>query len=70
MVYIKPYDSEVFDNFFVFLKTIEKLDEKYGTGVVVTVGKALYNEFHDSNLKEKYNIKNDLSYFLKMTPEC
>jgi len=29
MIYIKPWDSTVFENFFVFLKTIQDLQEEF-----------------------------------------
>ena len=29
MIYIKPWDSTVFENFFVFLKTVQSLEEEF-----------------------------------------
>jgi len=45
MVYIKPWDSTVFENFFVFLKTIQDLDDKYQLGIAVTVSKELQDQY-------------------------
>ena len=57
MVYIKPWDSEVFENLFVFLRTMQDLEEKNGITVGITVAKELYDEVANANsLREKYGL--------------
>jgi len=45
MIYIKPWDSTVFENFFVFLKTFQSLEEEFGMVVDLIVSKELNNEY-------------------------
>lgn len=37
MVYIKPYDQSVYENFFVFTKTIQKLEQKFNISFEISV---------------------------------
>jgi hypothetical protein len=41
MIYLKPWDRVVFENFFVFLKTVQDLEEEFLISIDITVGKEL-----------------------------
>jgi len=61
MVYIKPWDSTVFENFFVFLKTIQDLDDSYKVGIAVTVAKELRDQYNSNEqLRLKYGLEIEL----------
>ena len=45
MVYIKPFDESVYENFFIFMKTIQNLEEKYNTTMETTVSEDLFDSY-------------------------
>lgn len=45
MVYIKPWDTTVFKNFFVFLKTVQDLESTFNIGITITVSKDLNEQY-------------------------
>jgi len=57
MIYIKPWDSTVFENFFVFIKTFQELEEQFEISVDVIVSKELNDEYSKrEELRRKYEI--------------
>jgi len=45
MIYIKPWDQTVFENFFVFLRTVQDLLEEFQLFIDLTVSKELNDEY-------------------------
>lgn len=71
MIYIKPWDSEVYENFFRFVRSLQELEDKHNLIIECTVAKELYDEYEKSDeLKKKHGVTKQLSTFISMTPEC
>ena len=63
MIYIKPWDETVFENFFIFLRTVQELQVKFSFKIDVNVPSELYTQFEKSVLlKAKYDV---LDFVLK-----
>lgn len=57
MIYIKPWDSTVLENFFVFIKTFQELEEQFEISVDIIVSKELNDEYSKrEELRRKYEI--------------
>lgn len=57
MIYVKPWDSTVLENFFVFIKTFQELEEQFELSVDVIVSKELNDEYcKREELRRKYEI--------------
>lgn len=62
MIFIKPGDESVFENFFVLLKSIRELEEKYSLELDLVVDNKLNDKFVNAKqLQEKYGINKKLS---------
>ena len=71
MVYIKPWDSKVFENFFVFLKTVQQLEEEFSMCVDLVVSKELNNEYlKRQDLRSKNGLTKGLHTVESWTEEC
>jgi NAD kinase len=71
MVYIKPYDESVYENFFIFIKTIQNLEVRYKITLETTVPEDLFDSYAKSHeLRQKHGLTKGLSKFNKMTEDC
>jgi len=61
----------VFENFFVFLKTVQTLEEEYQLSIDLTVSKELNDEYMNrEDLRDKYELTTILQTVEKWTEEC
>ena len=64
MVYIKPYDESVYENFFIFIKTIQNLEVRYKITLETTVPEDLFDSYAKSHeLRQKHGLTKGLSKF-------
>jgi hypothetical protein len=48
MIFIKPWDSTVFENFFVFLQTLNELQNDFNYFIDIVVSSELHAEYQKS----------------------
>ena len=62
MIFIKPGDDDVFENFFVLLQSIEKLELKYDLRLDIVVDNRLNEQYIKAvKYQKKYKIFRELS---------